>query len=266
MSRTRIVCLLFVFAVPASFGQVTQSVPSRDTQAISILQRSLTAMAKGATVSDVTLSGRATRIAGSDQESGQVILEAKGARASRVTLSLSGSPLTEVRSFNGGAEIGAYVGSDTVVHAEAAHNCFTDAGWFSPVSAISSELSNSSLNVAYVGPETLRGASVQHVSTWQSVSSPDTAAVKAIAHLSQMDWYLDSTSALPVAVRFTTHPQNNSSVDLVVEIRFSNYQAVSGILVPFRVQKFLNYGLALDLTINSVIVNSGIPESDFVLQ
>jgi hypothetical protein len=48
-----------------------------------------------------------------------------------------------------------------------------------------------------------------------------------------------------------------------VEIDFSNYQAVNGVQVPFRVQKFLNGSLFLDVTVQSAVLNSGIPQSDF---
>jgi hypothetical protein len=89
--------------------------------------------------------------------------------------------------------------------------------------------------------------------------------MKAIAHLSAMDWYLDSATSLPVAVRFTTHPPNDYSLDLSVEVRFSNYQQTNGILVPLHVQKFLNGGLVLDLTFTSATLNSGIFDTDFTL-
>jgi hypothetical protein len=236
-------------------------------QAISLLKNASAAMSNGTAVSDISLSGSATRIAGSDQESGQVSFEAKGTQESKIVLSLTGYTYTEVRSFANGAAVGSYVGPDGVVHATAFHNCFADAAWFFPLlSSDAFAVSNPDLNAAYIGQETFNGSTVQHVATWQSVSSPDSSAALGIAHLTTMDWYLDATTSIPIGLRFTTHPADDASKDFAVEIRFSNYQLLNGVLVPFRVQKFLNGGLVLDLMISSAVVNSGISDSDFTLQ
>ena len=267
MHRLAVVFVPLLSLGVAAQTLTTQSAIVRDVEAVSLLRQSLAAMTNGVPVSDVALSGTATRIAGSDQESGQAALEAKGTQESRVSLSLSNYALTEARNFVDGAPEGTYAGSDGIAHQLAQHNCFTDAAWFFPaLPSLASGLSGQSADVSYIGQETLYGRAVQHVTVWQSASSPDVAAVKAIAHLSAIDWYLDSASAMPIAVRFTAHPPENSSADMAVEVRFSNYQQVNGILLPFHIEKFLNGGLVLDLTIGSATINSGLPDSDFILQ
>jgi hypothetical protein len=261
MARFALVVLSIFLTASLAFGQTASA---SSPQAVSLLQQSLAAMTNGVSVSDVTLSGTVTRIVGTDDASGQAVLEAKGTQESKLSLSLSGSDYSEVRNFTAGAATGSYSGPDGVVHAQAFHNCFTDAAWFfPPLSSIASALGNASANTSYVGQETVNGLAVQHVRLWLSVSSPDTAAVTAIAHLSAIDWYLDSTSALPLVVRFTTHPPDNSSVDIPVEIRFAQYQRANGVLLPFHIQKLFNGGLMLDLTISSATINSGLPDSDF---
>src|SRR5215470_11040618 len=101
--------MAFVFLVSlgaAAQVSTSQGTVVRDPQAISVLQKSVTAMSNGVAISDVSLSGTATRIAGSEQESGQVILEAKGTQESKISVSLSGYTFTEVRSFASGAAVG----------------------------------------------------------------------------------------------------------------------------------------------------------------
>lgn len=260
------------FIVLLLFGTTVQTFASQatiihDPQAISLLQQSLAAMSNGVAVSDVSLTGTATRTAGSDQQSGQVTLEAKGIQESKISLSLSGYSFTEVRNFANGAPSGSYVGTDGVVHTTAQQNCFGDAAWFFPLLSSSALAGgNSGMNLSYIGQETFNGAAVQHVEIWQSASSPDVSAVKAIGHLSTVDLYLDAATTLPIAVRSTTHPADDASKDFAIEIRFSNYQLTNGVLIPFHVQKFLNGGLVLDLTISSAVLNSGIPDTDFILQ
>lgn len=81
--------------------------------------------------------------------------------------------------------------------------------------------------------------------------------------LSRMDIWLDPSSLLPTAVAFNTHPDNNAFIDISNEIRFSDYQAFSGVAVPLHIQKFLNNSLALDLQLSNPSLNSGLSSSVF---
>jgi hypothetical protein len=79
--------------------------------------------------------------------------------------------------------------------------------------------------------------------------------------LSQTDLYLDPATFLPVIIAFNIHPDNNALTDIPIEIHFSDYRPVSGVLIPFHVQKFLNNGLYLDLQFQSAAINSGLVAS-----
>ena len=72
-----------------------------------------------------------------------------------------------------------------------------------------------------------------------------------MTHVSQVDVYLDPQTSRPLVFDFTTHPDNNSSVDIAIEIQFSNYTQVNGIWLPFTVQRYINSSLALNLQIQS---------------
>ncbi len=84
-----------------------------------------------------------------------------------------------------------------------------------------------------------------------------------MGHLSQMDFFLDSTTFLPAAVTFNIHPDNNALLDIPIEVRFSDYRAVKGVQVPFHIQKFLNNGLILDLQFTTAVLNAGLGASQF---
>jgi len=263
MARFWLVLSLSLFV--ASFS-VAQTSTVSDLQALTLAERSIAAMTAGSAVSDVTLSGSATWVAGSDTETGPATLTAKGTTESRVDLNLSGGERTEVRSSADGSPQGDLIKDGGAATVEAAHNCFTDTAWFFPPLSSLAELSVSGFLASYMGQESLNGIAVQHLRIWQSVSSQDASAAKAIIHLSTIDWYLDSATFLPVAAKFTTHPPETFGVDMPVEILFSNYQRVNGVLLPLHIQKLLNGGLTLDLTISSAVLNSGLSDSDFNLQ
>jgi hypothetical protein len=286
-----------ILAIPLAAQQTTSTSPAAtsDPQAIALLQKSLAAMTGGATITDVTLTGSARRIAGSDDETGTATLEATSAGDSRVELDFASGNRIEIRNHSAlplpgslppgvsataaqtAQPVGQWIGPDGVSHGMAAHNIMTDAAWFFPALTFENILGSQKYALTYLGQETHNGATVLHVrATGQfpqlstSVSSghqpPGPPLAEIMQHLSQMDLYFDPNSLLPVALDFTQHPDSNALVDIAVEIRFSEYQATSGATVPTHVQKYLNNGLALDLQFSNATLNSGLSTSTFALQ
>jgi hypothetical protein len=98
------------------------------------------------------------------------------------------------------------------------------------------------------------------------VQSADTASAAAeILRLGTMDICFDPQSFLPLVLDFNVHPDNNPNTDIPVEIQFGNFQSTGGVLAPMHVQKLVQGTLTLDLTATSVVLNSGVPDSEFAL-
>ena len=121
------------------------------------------------------------------------------------------------------------------------------------------------VSVAYLGPDTSKGATLLHVQVARLLPGQSAGATALIQSLSTMDIYFDPQSFLPLVLDFNTHPDTDANQNLPVEIQFGNYQNLNGALVPFHIQKFLQRTLLLDLTMSSVLVNSGVPASTFIL-
>ena len=71
-----------------------------------------------------------------------------------------------------------------------------------------------------------------------------------ISHLTAVDVYFNSATYLPMYLSYTIHPNENAAQDIPVDVQFSNYQVVNGIAVPFRIQRYVNGVLALDITVS----------------
>jgi hypothetical protein len=256
--------LLFVsISFLLSISLVAQQTATSSTQALLFLQRSAAALSGGQTLTDVTLSGSARRIAGSDDESGTVTLKAISGDAGRIDLSLPSGQRTETLNNTTAPPTGYWSGPDNVSHPIAYHNLLTDSAWFFPVFAIANRLSTTGYVATYIGQETRNGQAVQHVSVSQSSSFQTPPGVVSLPRLSQVDFFLDSTTLLPAAITFNIHPDNNALLDIPIEVRFRDYRAVGGSQVPYRVQKYLNNGLALDFQVQAVTLNSGLTASTF---
>jgi hypothetical protein len=253
-------CVLLV--IPSVAQQTTSSI----TQATQLLHQSLAALQGNTSLTDVTLSGTARRIAGSDDESGTGVLKAIASGAGRMDLSLSAGPRSEIQNLTADTPAGSWSGPDAVSHAIAYHNLLTEPAWFFPAFAIARRLSNSNYIATYIGHETHNGQAVEHVSVSQIFSSRSASSALLFKHLSQVDFFLDSTTLLPSAIAFTLHPDDNASYDIPIEVRFSDYRADSGGQVPFHVQEFLNNTLLLDFQAQTVTFNTSLSASTFQVQ
>ena len=257
-----------VFSFPnLSASQQASPVASSAAQATTLLGQSLAALTGQAALTDVTLSGTARRIAGSTDESGAVTLKALATGESRVDLVLPSGPRTEVRSFPNSGPSGSWAGPDGVAHAISQHNLWTDSSWFFPGLTITRVLSSGYI-VSYIGHETSGAQAVEHIYVtrlFTATGAPPNWTPDSLQHLAGMDIYLDATSLLPSAISFKVHPDNNQLIDIPVEIRLSDYRSVGGVQVPFRIQRFFNNNLDLDLQLQNSSINSGLTASSFFL-
>ena len=178
---------------------------------------------------------------------------------------MGGWNMSDVRNVSSGMPTGAWAKNGETANAYAIHNCWTDAVWFFPALSSLTQTENPNFVFKYVGLERHSGASVQHIRVF-SIYPADTKDRLQSARLSTIDFYLDATSLFPVATGFVTHPDSDMNTDMRVEVRFANYQLVSGVQVPFHVQRLLNGTLIYDLQMTNATLNSGLADPEFTLQ
>jgi hypothetical protein len=264
MRIVRFVFLILV-SVPFLAPAFAQQSPASSAQAVKLLQQGLAALNLGAPTSDVTMSGNAEYINGSEDEIGTATVKAVGADSS-VVLALPSGTRSEVRSTSNGQPSGTWKGPDGVSHKIPLHNLLTEPAWFFPLFAVSHGLMQSGYVATYIGQETRGDVSVQHLRISQIFSGVPVGQSSHLQPLSQVEIYLDSTTFLPNAVTFTIHPDNNELLDIPIEISYSDYRVTNGVQVPFHVQRFLNNGLVLDLQFQNATLNSGLTTSQFATQ
>jgi hypothetical protein len=263
LKRLALVFCLLVVATSIN-AQQTSTVVAQNPTAVALARNSVAVLSGRVQISDITLTGTATRTAGSDTETGSITLKALGNPNSRFDLVLTSGTSSEIRNASGGTPQGSWITPDGVSHAMAGHNTFTDAAWFVPELTVLSQLSNPNLIVSYVGQETRDGVGVQHLRF--AIQSASTDPTGLLQGLSAEDVYLDASTYLPVALIFNAHPDNDASTSISVEIDYSSYQSVSGVQVPFHIQKLLNGTLFLDVTVQAANINSGLSETSFLAQ
>ncbi len=260
MYLRRFVCafLVVLFGTASSFSQV----PVSDPQAVSFAAQSIAALTGGTAINDVTLTGTVTWSGGTDPEMGSATLLASGTTESRTNFVLPSGTRTEIRDASAGTAQGEWIAQTGTSGIFASQNCATDAVWFFPV--LGSLAAGPGVVLSYVGQETRNGQIVQHIQSYIYQPNPP-PVTPSLQQLSAIDFYLDSGTHLPVAIVFNTHPDNTASTNLSVEVDFSNYQVLNGILVPTHIQRFSQGSLLADIAISSAAFNTGIPISNFTI-
>ncbi len=264
--RARCCVFVAIFTPVVAFSQtISAGSPTaivRDPQALSLVNQALQATSGGTiALNDVTLQGTVNYTAGSDFQSGTVVLEARGNGMSRVTLSLDGGQRQEVR--NGPA--GYWVDAEGQQHLMAVHNCWPDAPWFFPALSLQALSSDAQVSIVYGGLEARDGVQLYHLRLYRTVPGQDVQITSDIQRLSIVDLYLDPASYMPLILAFKAHPDDDLNIDIPVEIQFGDYRQVNGVRVPFHIQKSLQGNLLLDIRVSGAVLNSGLPESDFAV-
>lgn len=213
------------------------------------LQQALVSV--GATgIQSTAISGNSEFIAGSLDVTGTFAAQCAIGGSSQLQLQIASNSRTENRQTSNGTATGNWVDNEGVTHAMAGQNVLTPASWFCPHIALSDILQNQSLNLQFVGLETKNGEAVFHLSV--AASEPDNTPTSLLmAHLSTAQIYLDAATFRPVAFDFNVHPDNNATLDIPVEIQFSNFSNSSGVWIPYGVQEFVNSTLTLSLQVES---------------
>ena len=256
MRRFGIVACTFIWAS----SSIAQSPANSGALATTLVRQAISAMTSGTATSDVVINANITSANGDDADTGTATFRAKGFVESRVDLNLSSGTRTETRAAAGS---GAWKVNDGNATTAAGQNCQTDAAWFFPALSSLAQVSNPNFVFTYIDDEEHGGVNTHHIRVYQTSTAVDSALFE---RMTTEEIYLDVQSGLPVAVAFKIHPDSDLLTDLDTEVRFGNYQKVSGVLVPYSIQRVVNGGVVLDAAVTSAVVNGGVPDSEFDLE
>jgi hypothetical protein len=258
-SRFLLIAFVLIVCLPAGAQQTAATTP----QAAQVLLQALRATAGTASISDVTLTGTARRVAGSEDETGTAVLKALSTGEARADFSFPSGPRSEVFANSAQGPVGSWAGPDGTSGAMSLHYILVDSAWFAPALMLTKLSSTQNVILSYVGSETRNGAAVQHLIVSKQFTGIPPRVSADFQRLSQMEVYLNSSTLLPLSISFSTHPDNNAGRDLLVEVKFEGYQPVNGVQVPFHIQKYLNGALILDLQFQKADLNTGLSPGSF---
>jgi hypothetical protein len=246
---------LLALPAPAAFAQVNAS---QEASAGTVLAQSSAAFSGNQVVQRVQISGDAAWYAGSLEDSGTIILTATANGSSQMQLSLAASgQKTETQTGSGTSANCQWAGNDGVAHNVDMGNCWRPVLWFLPSFSLQPSLLPSNLGITDLGAGTVgSGANVYRHLQSQLVASdlPATLAThitkRSTAHIG-----LNPSTLLPAVLTYSVHPDNGASIAIAIEVHYSDYRAVNGVLIPFLIQRYVNGSLQLEIHVTSAEIN-----------
>jgi hypothetical protein len=258
LESSHLFCLPFfslvLFAVPQ---QPPVAIP-RDPQALAVFQQAIIAMG-GSVPSDSTATGTITTVAGSLTETGAIVIRTRGTDQTVEDIQTPhGSRLTYSRG-----EAGRFTAAlSTSLQLELA---VTAQCPDFPLPLLASILTRPDMAYRYVGLETSAGgSSLHHLQFWNSFAS--NPRLQSLAALSVRDVWIDASSGLPQRISYSLRPAQGAEAAVPMDVFYSDYRNVGGVLYPFSIQKSWNGTPWATIRISSVSFNGGLADSDFAVQ
>jgi len=233
-------CLAAAMLVSTAYGQTTA------------VQQMRTAFASSQ-VTKVILSGDANWYAGSLTDSGTVTLTAAsdGSAQMRLNLGKTGAR-TESRMATGPGMKCQWSGSDGKIHQKDYFVCLKPVVWFLPSLSLQSTSMPTSITVVDLGINSTLDGSFRHLQA-QFASAAFAGDAIAVARLpaSTMNIDLDPGTSLPVALRYSVRPDSGADIRIPIVVKFSDYRNINGVEVPYRIERYVNGTLQLQITLQS---------------
>ncbi len=246
------VSLLLVINISA------QQPPPRDPQAVAVLQQSLRAMG-GTVPRDSVAAGAATLVAGSSSVSATIRIRTRGFDQSSEHVQTAEGRRELIYSRGRASEIEGSTPKRLSLERAA-----TSLAPDSPLILIADSLNNPDSAYQSLGLELFAGSQVHHVRTWNSFSS--NPSFQPLAEFSVRDLWIDAASGLLRKISYLQRDAGGAAPQIPIEVVFSEYQNVGGILYPFLIEKSINGTPWARITVQYVIFNVSLSDADFPLQ
>ena len=225
------------------------------TDASALLAQLHQAVAGSATVHSVTLSGTATYYIAGKQDSGTAELTADltGMVSMQASLAQLGSKTEQVPS--GPGSDCTWSGSDEVVHHQSGLVCWRPVAWFFPALSLQPGSLLSSVGAVDLGTGTFAGGTYRHLQSQLVLSTLDYPLAQVLMANSTTDIGLDTTTLLPTVVAYTVRPDSGAAQYIAIQVNFSKYQIISGVQVPFHIERRINGALQASFDVTTATIN-----------
>ena len=260
--RKRIGCLAMtlVTACMLNYSQsVAPSTASAPPTAMAVASRSIAAMGGAAILQNqvVVLSGTLT-VHGSSDKSFPITLKLHGTTQLRSELQTSNGTRVTVVS-NG---LSGILSPDGTLRMLSAKNSAGYRNEYLPALSLLSEYNMPGMQLKYMGSSVVDNDPNDVIAIGEVPAAGAITPGSSVAP-NQSFFYVNSTSGLVSRMQKLHFAETETDSSAQVEIRYSNYQNVDGVMVPFLQETYVDGSLQMDLVLTSASFGNDISVSDF---
>jgi hypothetical protein len=246
-----ILCLLFWITTSHSAQSQTATSQTPST----FQQKAQMAVSGGKSFSVVNLTATAEWTAGSLNQSGTAQLQANADGSTNVQLTLGKASRTEVQTAATSSRTCAWTDAAGTSHNILGPNCFIAIPWFAPALFTQPVSQLPALLGTTDGGLVSKDSSTFHqISYLLNLQGPDGDSTTRMVSQSTVKVYYDPQTFLPASLEYFVHPDKNDLQNISVRVVFGNYQSISGVMLPFQIERYINRTLQLKLTVTNASV------------
>jgi hypothetical protein len=209
---------------------------------------------------DLTATGTVTSLGGNAPTGPYaIVVRAKGTHELRTEISKPNG--TQVWAGDGNSGCMNYGQTQRPVAFE---NLLSQRVDFFPVLSLLAEYNNSNMNVQNAGATTIDGRPVYIIALSFVPSGLILPGVQT-ASLTQRLFYIDQQNYLVLKMQFTRYADNAPGTGLATEMYFSNYKTVNGLLLPTKIDSYMESKQFSTMTFSAISLNTGLQDSQFTI-
>jgi hypothetical protein len=258
MKRLAVSLALSLAITFPALPQTAQSpLPTPDVAAAQAVSQSAAAL--GSLPTDLTATGSVHVVAGSLVEDGTIQILARGTSQSAENCSTPSAQRQALYS-NGRLVLveGSIASKASYERAAVGH-----AADF-PLQLLANALTSPDYSFQTVGVDQVSGRAALHIRFWNTYNS--IPGLQPVAPFSLQDLWIDQTSHFPLQLAYVERVAGGYAPSIPMEVTYSGYQNVSGVMFPFSIQKSRDGTPWQTITIQRVSLNNGLTDANFTAQ
>lgn len=253
--------LAFLFSTTIHAQQSATATPTRDPQALAVLNQCL-ATAGGAqaltTVQDFTETGNITYFWAGEQPTGRVTVRGMGLNDFRVDADMTDGTRSWVVSGWSGATRDA-AGKISRI---AVYNALRLGSESFPQQRLLAVLNDPSFSISPINANPLNGQQAERIRVQKNYSTADDPTGE-MSKWSITDFFIDPKTSLLVEVQDSLRPNDSPRGAYLHETIFANYKNVNGVLMPLTVTEKAGGQQTWTMQLSSVEFNTGLTDAEF---
>jgi hypothetical protein len=255
--------LLVFISAPRLNSQQTSSSPQRDPQAIALAQQSLGAMggSQALSLGDSLATGQVQSFRPDGTSATFPIVE-KSLGTTMIRTEFQRPEGTRIRIVNGG--IGAVQMPDGTIRSLVTNNTVMERIEYIPALSFLCEFQNPSIEIQYAGTDTVSGRTADVVRL-SYVPTSDANTADAWRLMTRTFVYIDQATKFVSKIQYQNFAENDTNLATKVEVVYSDYRSISGVMVPFTESTFADGQIESTLYLKSVRFNNGLLDAQFAL-